>query len=298
VRFPRLLIPAAALLWGLLFAHLKDSGASPAEVVRTRAVVSFAWIAGPPLATLVMSGFGVRAVLALLGGVSLLTIAVTTAMLRPRPLVDLALASVSPVGPSASRGRVAVIVVVFVALQATNAAAIAVMTLFVTDRMRLPVAWAGVALGVAAALEIPALLAIGRLSRRLPATWLIASGCVAGIVFYTLMAYARGPVMLIALQALNAWFFAAVAGVGLTLFQDLIPRPGLASGVYVNTRRVGAIVAGPIIAVGSASAIGYGGVFLACAALTAVALLTLGLTARTRTRRPAPSEPEGADQLA
>jgi hypothetical protein len=75
-------------------------------------------------------------------------------------------------------------------------------------------------------------------------------------------------------------FFAAVAGVGLTLFQDLIPRPGLASGLYVNTRRVGAIIAGPIISLGSATTLGYGGVFLACAIITTAALVTLGATNR------------------
>ena len=32
----------------LLFAHLKFSGASPSDVVNTRALVSFAWVAGPP----------------------------------------------------------------------------------------------------------------------------------------------------------------------------------------------------------------------------------------------------------
>jgi hypothetical protein len=41
---------------------------------------------------------------------------------------------------------------------------------------------------------------------------LIGSGCVAGIVFYTGMAYAPGPTLLIGLQVPNAWFFAA-AGV-------------------------------------------------------------------------------------
>ena len=61
------------------------------------------------------------------------------------------------------------------------------------------------------------------------------------------MAFVTGPVLLLGLQALNAWFFAVVAGVGLTLFQEIIPRPGLASGLYTNTRRVGAIVSGPII---------------------------------------------------
>jgi SET family sugar efflux transporter-like MFS transporter len=267
----------------LLFAHLKHAGASTDVVVRTRAVVSFAWVAGPPLATLVISGFGVRAVLVLLAAVSVLTIAVTAVMARHCRTTTVAAETTDAGGgdrPRRSVGRIAVVVGVFVALQATNAATVAVMTLFVTDRMRLPVAWAGVALGVAAALEIPALLAIGRLSRRFAASWLIASGCVAGLVFYTAMAYARGPAMLLGLQVLNAWFFAAVAGVGLTLFQDLIPRPGLASGVYVNTRRVGAILSGPIIGLGATSALGYGGVFLICAAVTAAALILLGSAAR------------------
>jgi SET family sugar efflux transporter-like MFS transporter len=94
------------------------------------------------------------------------------------------------------------------------------------------------------------------------------------------MAFARGPLMLIGLQILNAWFFATVAGVGLTHFQELIPRPGLASGLYVNTRRVGAIVSGPIITIGSATPLGYGGVFLTCAVITMAALLTLGSAGR------------------
>jgi len=72
-----------------------------------------------------------------------------------------------------------------------------------------------------------------------------------------------------------------VAGVGLTLFQEIIPRPGLASGLYANTRRLGAIVAGGIIAFGSASARGYGGIFVVCAALTVVALLVVSVAART-----------------
>jgi MFS transporter, SET family, sugar efflux transporter len=40
----------------LLFAHLKYSGASPSEVVNTRAIVSVAWVAGPSLATPSSSG--------------------------------------------------------------------------------------------------------------------------------------------------------------------------------------------------------------------------------------------------
>ena len=74
-----------------------------------------------------MSGFGVRAVLALLAGVSLVTIAVTMAMLRARR-VTVPSTTAGDAGRPAARNRVAVIVVVFVALQATNAAVVAVMS--------------------------------------------------------------------------------------------------------------------------------------------------------------------------
>ena len=40
----------------MLFAHLRHSGARPADIVNTRAIVSVAWVAGPPLATFIISG--------------------------------------------------------------------------------------------------------------------------------------------------------------------------------------------------------------------------------------------------
>ena len=268
----------------LLFAHLRHSGATPSDVVNTRAIISFAWVAGPFLATLVIGAFGNRAILLVIAAVAVLNIATTAAMLGER--------SAGRAGPEAAddaagpdvpmpKSGVALIVAAFVALQATNAAAVSVMSLFVTRTLGLDVIWAGVTLGVAAALEIPALLAVGRLSRRYSSLALIASGCLAGIAYYVAMAAASGPVALIGLQVLNAWFFAVVAGVGLTLFQEIIPRPGLASGLYANTRRLGAIVAGGIIAFGSAGARGYGGIFVVCAALTVVALVVVSVAART-----------------
>lgn len=95
---------------------------------------------------------------------------------------------------------------------------------------------------MAAALEIPALPLIGRLTHRHSSIGLIITGCLAGVCFYVGIALVIGPIALLPLQLLNAWFFAAVSGVGLTLFQQMIPRPGLASGMLANARRVGAIV--------------------------------------------------------
>jgi len=274
----------------LLFAHLKHSGAGTADVVNTRAIVSFAWVAGPPLATAVLGAFGERALLGAIALVALLGAGTTAAMLRQRSRDDRQISGavkkgtggkpVQEVHAPVPRSRIALLLVVFVALQATNSAVVAVMGLFVTRTLGLDVAWAGVVLGVAAAIEIPALLLVGRLSGRVSETRLLVSGCVAGVAYYAAVAFATGPVVLLLLQVLNAWFFAVVAGVGLTLFQRVVARPGLASGLYANTRRVGAIASGGLIAVGATSW-GYSGVFAACAALTLVALTGLGLVSRT-----------------
>ncbi len=43
----------------------------------------------------------------------------------------------------------------------------------------------------------------------------------------------------------------------------------------MNTTRVGAIVSGPVIAVGGTSALGYAGVFAGCGVLTLVGLVVL-----------------------
>jgi MFS transporter, SET family, sugar efflux transporter len=182
------------------------------------------------------------------------------------------------------RVGIGVIVAAFIALQAANSAAVSIMSLFVTETLGLDVMWAGVALGVAAGLEIPALLLIGRLSYRFSNLRLIASGCVVGTVYYAAMVFVSGPVLLIGLQVLDAWFFAVVAGVGLTLFQQIIPRPGLASGLFVNTRRLRAIVSGAVISFGSLTPLGYGGIFAVCAGLTVLALVAIAVAARITKR--------------
>jgi SET family sugar efflux transporter-like MFS transporter len=57
----------------------------------------------------------------------------------------------------------------------------------------------------------------------------------------------------------------------------------LAAGLYTNTRRLGAIVSGAIISLGSQTVLGYGGIFAVCAALTVVALIAVAVVARMST---------------
>jgi SET family sugar efflux transporter-like MFS transporter len=178
---------------------------------------------------------------------------------------------------------VAVILLAFVLAQATNAAAVAIMSLFVTQSLALPVTWAGIALGLSAGLEIPALVLLGKLSVKYSSLGLLVTGCVVGMAYYVGMALVADPYALLALQALNAWFFASIAGIGLTLFQEIIPRPGLATGLNANARRVGAILTGPIVAI-AAGPWGYPGVFVTCAGLTALAAVAAWAAGRGSVR--------------
>jgi MFS transporter, SET family, sugar efflux transporter len=275
----------------MLYAHLRHSGARPADIVNARAIVSVAWVAGPPLATFIIGWFGNRAILAAIAAVAVLNIATTAAMITHRNAAARAAASAgdpssTPAAATSdespvSRAGMALILAAFVLLQATNATGMTIMTVYVTETLHLDVMWAGIALGVAAALEVPALLLIGRLSERYSYLGLIATSCLAGIAYYIGLAFVTGPVLLIGLQLLNAWSFAGIAGIGLPLFQQMILRPGLSTGLYMNTRRLGAIVAGPIIAIGSLTALGQRGIFLTSAALTLIGLLIIAIASRT-----------------
>jgi MFS transporter, SET family, sugar efflux transporter len=108
----------------LLFAHLKDSGATPSDVVNTRAIVSVAWVAGPPLATFIIGWFGNRSILFAIGAVALLNIATTAAMLGQRRAANLDPAAPVPESNDEQPMRrlgVGLIVGAFILLQATNA---------------------------------------------------------------------------------------------------------------------------------------------------------------------------------
>lgn len=278
----------------LLFAHLRHSGSRPADVISTRAIISVAWVAGPPVATFIMGSFGNRAMLLAIAEVAGLNVAATAMMIKSRVAAvraneaagDDARRAAMSAAPSVSRLAIVLITAAFVLLQATNATAVTVMTIYVTDTLRMDVMWAGIALGVAAALEVPALLLVGRLTGRFTQLGLIISSCLAGLGYYLGLSAATGPLPLLALQLLNAWSFAGISGVGLPLFQQMIPRPGLSTGLYMNTRRIGAIVSGPIIAVGSLTAMGQRGIFLSSAALTLVGLTIIVVANRVKPFEP------------
>lgn len=277
----------------MLYAHLRHSGARTTDIVNARAIFSAAWAAGPPLAALIIGWFGTRAILIAIASVAVLSITTTSVMLRRSRAHDQSVpapneapgAGVSKASQPVSRFGIGLIMAAFTLLQAANVTGMTIMTVYTAETLRLEIIWAGIALGVAAALEVPALLLIGRINERYSPLGLIATSCLAGIGYFTGLVFVSDPVMLIGLQLLNAWAYAGIAGIGLTLFQQLIPRPGLSTGLFMNTRRIGSIVSGPIIAVGALTSLGQRAIFLTCAAVTILGLSMVAISYWTSTRR-------------
>ncbi len=279
----------AGVAIGLIFAYQRHTGDSPAQIMRTRAVFSLAWVGGPPLAAFLIGFLGNRSVLWAVAGMGVVGLGLTRLLMASHSRSRHASAP-APTGDRMSvalrRPEVVVLLATFVSLAAALNASVAVLPLFVTQGLGLDVEWSGIALGTCAALEIPILLGLGRLTTRFGSRRLVAVGSVAGFAYYVLMLTSAGTVVLVAGQALNAVFIATMTGVGLTIFQDVVGRPGLASALFMNTSRVGAIVAGPVIAVGGLTPLGYGGVYAVCATLVVVgASVLVGARLGRRRRR-------------
>ncbi len=263
----------------LFFAHLNAAGFDHAAVMGARAMTSMAWVAGPPLAMLLARVAGIRSVLVAMATVSVIGIGLVTAMRRnSAPIVGRERRPEDP-STAVSLARLVMIVVAFVLLNAANATMTATMTLYTTNKLGIDVVWGGVALAVAALLEVPSLFLLGRLSSRYRSNQLLIAGSISGILFFVSMTMVDGVVGLLVVQVLNAWFVATNSGVGLTWFMDIIPRPGLASGLFSNAFRVGSIFSGGLIAIAGTSA-GYRGMFFACAAVVVLALAVIVVAGR------------------
>jgi MFS transporter, SET family, sugar efflux transporter len=99
--------------------------------------------------------------------------------------------------PPVGRLGVVLIMAAFILVQATNATAMTMMTSTSPRPCGSMLCGPASPLGVAAALEVPALLLIGRLSNRFSHLGLIATSCLAGIGYYLGLAFATGPIMLL-----------------------------------------------------------------------------------------------------
>jgi MFS transporter, SET family, sugar efflux transporter len=215
-----------------------------------RMVFSVAWVAGPPLAAVLLDAggfryvYGVAAVMYLVAGL--------VAVLWLDEVGETAAVSAGVPGVrSGGRIRLLLTGLAFTLLMCPLTLAVQALPVFIHQDLGGQTSEAGLVLGVCAALEIPLILGLGALSTRVSLRGLLYGGAACGVLYYGLAATASNVGVLFAGQPLNALFIAAVSGLGIVYVQDLLPgQPGRASTLHSNTFPIGAGLAGPFFALG------------------------------------------------
>ncbi|WP_063758310.1 sugar efflux transporter [Lentzea albidocapillata] len=231
-----------------LFAYGRQVSQGPSMVVSVlRTLLSVAWVAGPPVAALLvaqtgwMGLFASTAVLQLGVAVLALTLPVPPA----RPEEEKAEEAAGSTG-----GTMVVVSAAFLFLQGAVALAVSGLPLFITTELHGTAGDAGLAMGLCAALEIPMMLWFGSLANRMSQHRLVLIGAVISLSYHGLMVFTDAIWQVMAAQLLHATVISLIMGVGITYFQSLDPgRPGHATTMFSNTQIVGGMVAGALLGV-------------------------------------------------
>ena len=267
-----------------LFALAREYADSSArEVVMfssvMRAQLSLAWVIGPPLAFMLALNYGFTAMFSIAAAIFAISLA----------LIALTLPSVARVEQPADTVQIPIsgwkdsnVRMLFIAstlMWTCNTMYIIDMPLWISSDLGLPDSLAGILMGTAAGLEIPAMILAGYYVKRFGKRRMMVTAVAAGVLFYIGLLFFHSHTSLLVLQLFNAVFIGIVAGIGMLWFQDLMPgRAGAATTLFTNSISTGVILAG-IIQGALAQNFGHFSVYWVIAGISVV---TLAMTWRVK----------------
>lgn len=264
-----------------LFALAREYADSSArEVVMfssvMRAQLSLAWVIGPPLAFMLALNYGFTVMFAIAAGIFAISFLLIALMLpsvaRVEPQADV---PVTQVGGWQDK-NVRMLFIASTLMWTCNTMYIIDMPLWISAELGLPDKLAGILMGTAAGLEIPAMILAGYYVKRLGKRRMMVTAVAAGVLFYLGLIFFHSQTALLALQLFNAVFIGIIAGIGMLWFQDLMPgRAGSATTLFTNSISTGVILAG-VIQGAVAQSYGHFAVYWVIAAISLVTLVMTG----------------------
>jgi SET family sugar efflux transporter-like MFS transporter len=253
-----------------------------------RSLLSLAWVGGPPLAAYLIGAVDFRGLFIVAAAMHLAVLPVlvrfrNTDTARPEPSSGDDPAATDS-APAPTTGHLVRTSAAFVLLQCAGGLGVMSMPLLVSVDLKGNVGDAGLILGLCAGLEIPLMLLFGALAVRRSPRRLLLLGAGIGVAYFAAMTLTGAVWHIAAAQVLNACFIAAVTGLGIAYFQDLMPtRLGRATTMFTNTYTLSAMLAGLIF--GVVQVTGYRFSYVIGAGLCASGLALLALS-RPTTRQP------------
>jgi SET family sugar efflux transporter-like MFS transporter len=274
--------------FGYARAILAGEPTAPKLTSTLRTFFSLSWVAGPPLASLLLNAGGFATLYAcsaaLYAAVLLIAFSWLTELPVTRPPTHMEEAHAGPLTGGAARS-LWITLLALVLLMSAMSLNVQALPLLVRHNLHAGVGSAGVILGICAALEIPVMLGFGALSTRMPLQRLVLLGPLFGIAYFAIASVVGQVWQLGAAQLLNACFIGIIQGLAISYVQEFLPsQPGRASTLYSNTFTCGMILASPLLGLGAK--FGYRVTFIAAIGLVAAGLILL-IAGRPKTTAPA-----------
>ncbi len=244
-----------------------------------RAQLSLAWVIGPPLSFMLALNYGFTAMFLIAAGIFVISLALIffalPSVARIEQPADVALTQVG----GWKDKNVRMLFIASMLMWTCNTMYIIDMPLWISGDLGLPESLAGLLMGTAAGLEIPAMILAGYYVKRFGKRRLMVIAVAAGVLFYVGLIMFHSRAALLILQLFNAVFIGIVAGIGMLWFQDLMPgRPGSATTLFTNSISTGVILAG-VLQGALAESFGHYSVYWLIAGLSVAAL---ALTSRVQ----------------
>lgn len=241
-----------------------------------RAQLSLAWVIGPPLAFMLALNYGFTTMFSIAAGIfaiSLVLIAlILPSVARVEQPVDVPLEQTG----GWQDKNVRMLFIASTLMWTCNTMYIIDMPLWISLELGLPDKLAGLLMGTAAGLEIPAMILAGYYVKRFGKRRMMIAAVAAGVLFYLGLIFFHSRTALLVLQLFNAVFIGIIAGIGMLWFQDLMPgRAGSATTLFTNSISTGVILAG-VIQGAVAQSYGHFAVYWVIAAISVVTLVMTG----------------------
>lgn len=246
-----LLLIAGSFLTGVansampqLFALAREYSEKPIFNALLRAQLSLAWVAGPPLAFIVIASAGFTTLYLLTAGIFLI-ILLLSAILPTKRREILPVSTAGQATAVKLRKKIGLLFIDSVLMWSCSALYLIDAPVYITQQLGIPEQSVGIIMGVAAAIEIPVIILAGRYVNRLGKKPMLIVASGAGILFYSGFIIATSLWQLLFLQIFNALFIGIIATAGMFFFQSFLPeRQGVATTLFTNSVSVGVIFAG------------------------------------------------------
>ncbi|REI06815.1 MFS transporter [Staphylococcus felis] len=139
------------------------------------------------------------------------------------------------------------------------------MPLYVTRYLGEDEKYVGHLASLCAGLEVPFMIILGMIASKVQTRTLLAYAAISGSLFFLSIGIFESVAMMLIGQILLAAFLAVLLGIGISYFQDILPRfPGYASTLFANAMVVGQLL-GNLLGGAMSHWIGLGNVFYASA---------------------------------